>query len=88
MQVTTRTVRIVKLEATEAEWELIRQLIAEGLAVVETITPPMARLAEHLHLAITGADKKTPASLPPRRPRGRAKAVEAGTPAESAETGG
>jgi hypothetical protein len=52
MKVGVRTIRVVRTEATEAEWAALRQLVAEGLTVVETLTPIMAQVAAALDLQV------------------------------------
>lgn len=53
MQVATKHITVVRADATEAEWAILRQLVAEGLTVVETVTPAMQRCAEALGLNVT-----------------------------------
>ena len=50
MHVAVRTVRVVRTEATEKEWDALRQLVAEGLPVVEAITPAMAQAEQRIAL--------------------------------------
>lgn len=71
MQVAVRTIRVVRTESTEKEWETLRQLVAEGLTVVDHITPDMAAVAASLGLRVQDAPAEaTPSPAPtPRKPR-------------------
>lgn len=78
MQIAVRTVRVVRTEATEKEWDALRQLVAEGLTVVEQITPAMAQVAESLGLQVRDAAPAEPAPAPPparKPPRRSAKSA-------------
>ena len=76
MRVQTKTVTVVRLEATEAEWAVLRGLVAEGLSVVAAVTPDMARVAEGLGLQVqdpADAPAAVPPPAPPDRPPRRRK---------------
>lgn len=60
MRVATKTVTVVRTDMSEDEWALVRQLVAEGLTVVEQITPAMQAVAEALHLNVAAPDPGTP----------------------------
>lgn len=64
MKVTTRTITLVRMEATEPEWAVLRQLVAEGLSVTAQITESMAAVAAQLGLQVqepaAGAPHKSP----------------------------
>ncbi|NMP20758.1 hypothetical protein [Sulfobacillus harzensis] len=78
MQVAVRTIRVVRTEATEKEWDALRQLVAEGLTVVETITPAMAHVAESLGLQV----RDNPAPAPESAPAPKRRRTKAASPAE------
>ena len=67
MKVATKTVTVVRAEMSEAEWAALRQLVAEGLAMVDTLTPTMQGLAEALHLNVAASDAVTPPVAPKTR---------------------
>ena len=71
MHVAIRTVRVVRTESTEKEWETLRQLVAEGLTVVDHITADMEHVAASLGLRVQdAASEPPPAPAPtPRKPR-------------------
>ena len=73
MQVHTRQITVVRVEASEAEAAALRALLAEGLSVVEAITPAMARVAEAFGLAVQeptpSAEADAPDAPPPKRTR-------------------
>ena len=75
MQVATKHITVVRVDTTEAEWAVLRQLVAEGLTVVETVTPAMQRCAEALGLDV--APEALPAeatdSGPPKARKGARK---------------
>lgn len=52
MRVTTKAVTVVRLDLVGAEWDALRQLVAEGLTVVETVTPAMQAVASALQLRL------------------------------------
>ncbi len=60
MQIGVKTVRMVRVEASEAEWDSLRQLVAEGLSVVDTITPGMAHIAAALGLQVRSEEGRDP----------------------------
>lgn len=64
MRLQTRTVTVVTLEATEAEWAAVRQLVAEGLSVVDTVTPRMRQVADALGLRVADAGALSDATPP------------------------
>ena len=63
MQIGIKTIRMVRVEASEAEWDSLRRLVAEGLSVVETITPDMAYVADALGLQVRSDDGGAPQSV-------------------------
>lgn len=69
MKVGVRTIRVIRTEASEDEWAVLRQLVAEGLTVVDTVTPLMAQVAAALDLQVREPAK--PESPPARRGRPR-----------------
>lgn len=73
MQVAVRTIRVVRTEASEKEWEALRHLVAEGLTVVDHITTDMEHVAASLGLRVQdAASEPPPAPAPtPRQPRAK-----------------
>ena len=70
MQVAVRTIRVVRTEASEKEWEALRHLVAEGLTVVDHITADMEHVAASLGLRVQEAPAETVADpVPPPRAR-------------------
>lgn len=68
MHIATKQLTVVRVEATEAEWATIRALVAEGLTVVEAVTPAMARCAEALGLTLASPDPAALAAAPAAPP--------------------
>ena len=60
MQIGVNTIRMVRVEASEAEWDSLRRLVAEGLSVVDTLTPSMTQVAEALGLRVQAAETGDP----------------------------
>ena len=76
MQIQTKTVTVVRLECTEDEWATMRQLVAEGLTMVPTVTTAMQGVAQAFRLnvaesatEVTGSMDDTP------KPKSRRKSV-------------
>lgn len=65
MRVATKTITVVRTEMSEGEWTTLRHLVAEGLTVVEAVTPVMQGVAEALRLNVASPE----ASAPPKKPR-------------------
>lgn len=80
MKVATKTMTVVRTEMSEGEWATIRQLVAEGLTVVETITPAMRGVAEALRLNVA-EPTPTPSPAPTPTPAAKARVKEPKRPA-------
>ncbi len=76
MQIQTKTVTVVRLECTEDEWATVRQLVAEGLTVVPTITPAMQGVAQAFRLNVAEPAAPVTVSMEDApKPKSRRKSV-------------
>jgi hypothetical protein len=69
MKVATKTITVVRTEMSEGEWATIRQLVAEGLTVVEAVTPAMQAVATALRMIVA---EPTPTPTPATKTRVKA----------------
>lgn len=72
MKIATKTITVVRTEMSEGEWATIRRLVAEGLTVVDTLSPAMQAVAEALHLNVADATPDAEPEPPPQGARGKA----------------